>query len=146
MKSIFEPSTREELKTRIQSLGENSTPLWGKMTVSQMMQHCAKWDEMALEKTRYKHSFIGRLFGKIALKKMMKDAPMKKNMPTVPYFKIKEESDVTAEKQNWIRLIDEYTHYTGRGHLHPFFGKMTKEQTGIMMYKHVDHHLRQFNA
>jgi hypothetical protein len=146
MKSIFEPATRDELKTRIQSLGENSTPLWGKMTVSQMMQHCAKWDEMALEKTKYKHSFIGRLFGRIALKKMMTDKPMKKNMPTVPSFKIKEDSDVTAEKQNWLRLIDEYAHYTGRGHLHPFFGTMTKEQTGIMMYKHVDHHLRQFNA
>ncbi len=146
MKSIFEQSTREELKTRIQSLGENSTPLWGKMTVSQMMRHCAKWDEMALEKTKYKHSFIGRLFGKIALKKMMKDEPMKKNMPTVPSFKIKEDSDVDVEKQNWLRLIDEYAHYTGRGHLHPFFGRMTNEETGILMYKHVDHHLKQFSA
>lgn len=75
MKSIFDQSTRDEIKGRIQSLSENSTAQWGKMNVSQMMRHCTKWDEMALDKVKYKQSFIGRLFGKVALKDMMKDEP-----------------------------------------------------------------------
>jgi len=29
--------------------------------------------------------------------------------------------------------------------MHPFFGKMTKEQVGYLAYKHTDHHLWQFN-
>jgi hypothetical protein len=146
MKSIFDQSTRDELKNRIQLLDANSTAQWGKMNISQMMRHCTKWDEMALGKTDYKQSFIGRLFGKMALKDMMKDEPMKKNMPTVPSFKVKEHINIAEEKIKWLRLLNEYEHYSGNGFIHPFFGIMSKEQTGYMVYKHIDHHLRQFNA
>jgi hypothetical protein len=81
MKSIFEKTTRDELINRINSLNENSTAQWGKMNVSQMLRHCAIWDEMALGKKKYKQSFIGKLFGKMALKDMMKDEPIKKTCP-----------------------------------------------------------------
>ena len=57
---------------------------------------------MALGKKKYKQSFMGRLFGKIALKEMMKDEPIKKNLPTVPSFKIKEHVDFSEEKKKWI--------------------------------------------
>ena len=86
MKSVFDQSTRDELKDRINSLNENSTALWGKMTVSQMAKHCTQWDEMALGKTKYKQSFIGRLFGRMALKDMMKDEPVKKEPAYGPFF------------------------------------------------------------
>lgn|ERR1035438_5670561 len=98
MKSIFDNTTRDELITRINSLNENSTAQWGKMNVSQMLRHCSQWDEMALGKKKYKQSFIGKLFGKMALKDMMKDEPMKKNLPTVPSFKIKQNIDFDEEK------------------------------------------------
>jgi len=42
--------------------------------------------------------------------------------------------------------MKEYDHYSNDGFIHPFFGKLTKEQAGYMAYKHIDHHLRQFNA
>ncbi|MEK7381556.1 MAG: DUF1569 domain-containing protein [Gemmatimonadota bacterium] len=29
---------------------------------------------------------------------------------------------------------------------HPAFGSMTKSSWGILAYKHIDHHLRQFGA
>ena len=146
MKSIFDQSTRDELKGRIQLLDTNSTVQWGKMNISQMMRHCTMWDEMALGKTKYKQSFIGRLFGKTALNDIMKDEPMKKNMPTVPSFKIKENIHVAEEKMKWMKLIDEYEYYGGNGFIHPFFGFMTKDQMGLLVYKHMDHHLRQFNV
>jgi hypothetical protein len=146
MKSIFDKTTRDEFAKRINSLTENSTAQWGKMTVSQMMQHCTKWDEMALGKRKYKQSLIGKLFGKMALKDMMQDKPMKKNLPTVPSFKIKQNTDVAEEKKKWLKLLNEYEHFSNEGFVHPFFGKMKKEDLGIMVYKHMDHHLRQFNC
>jgi hypothetical protein len=84
--------------TRINSLNENSKAQWGKMNVSQMLQPCVKWDEMALGKRKYKQSFIGKLFGKMALKDMMKDKPMKRNLRTVPSFKIRQNPDVAEKK------------------------------------------------
>jgi len=31
-------------------------------------------------------------------------------------------------------------------HPHSFFGRMTPDEWAVLMYKHVDHHLRQFGA
>jgi hypothetical protein len=146
MKSIFERKTYDEILSRVNSLSTNSTASWGKMNVSQMMRHCSQWDEMALGKIKYKQSFIGKLFGKIALKDMLKDEPIKKNLPTVPSFKIKVDPDFTLEKQKWIKLLEEYQQFSNDGFMHPFFGPLTKEQTGYLAYKHIDHHLRQFNS
>ncbi len=146
MKSIFDKATRDELKNRINALSENSNAKWGKMNVAQMVKHCAQWDEMALGKTKYKQSFIGKLFGKMALKDMMKDEPVKKNMPTVPSFKIKGDVDFKKEKEKWISLLDGYANFSNEGFIHPFFGTMNKQDTGHLVYKHADHHLQQFNC
>ena len=54
--------------------------------------------------------------------------------------------DIESEKKKWISLIEGYENYSNPGFIHDFFGKMTKEQIGILAYKHTDHHLRQFNA
>jgi hypothetical protein len=146
MKTIFDKETREEIIARINTLDENSTARWGKMTVYQMLKHCIKWEEMLLGKTKYKQSFLGRLVGKWALADMMKDESAKQNLPTVPSFKITGDGDVAAAKAEWISLIKEHADQENSGFIHPFFGKLTAEQAGRMDYKHVDHHLRQFNS
>jgi hypothetical protein len=146
MKSIFDKATRDELVTRIGTLSDSSTAQWGKMNVSQMVKHCAQWDEMALGKKKYRQSLPGKLFGKMALRDMLKHETTKKNLPTVPSFKITGSGNVEEEKKRWIALINEYTHFSNDGFIHPFFGKMTKANTGYLAYKHADHHLRQFNS
>lgn len=145
-KTIFDRNTRDEVINRINTLNENSMPEWGEMTVSQMIKHCRQWDEMALGKTKHKQSFMGKLFGRIALRNMLRDEPLKKNLPTVPSFQIKEQINFTQEKKKWIGLLNEYHYFSNDGFIHPFFGAMTKENTGYMVYKHIDHHLRQFNG
>ena len=146
MKSIFDNAAREEILNRIHSLKETSPAQWGKMNVVQMMKHCSQWDEMALGKKKYKQSFMGWLFGRMALKDMMKDKPVKKNLPTVPSFIIKDHAGFEEEKTKWISLLEEYPYSSNDHFIHPFFGSMTKENTGYMVYKHIDHHLRQFNC
>jgi Protein of unknown function (DUF1569) len=147
MKTIFDPATKNELIARISSLNENSTAQWGKMNVYQMVKHCVLWEEMALGKKKYKRSFIGYLFGKMALRNIIKDEkPLARNTPTVPEFKVKENGNISDEKAKWVSLIQEYAHFSNHDFEHPFFGKMTKEQIGYMAYKHIDHHLRQFNS
>ena len=146
MKSIFDKTTREELLTRINSLDENSTARWGKMNLYQMLKHCALWEEMLLGKKQYRQSFLGRLFGKIALKDILKDEPLKLNLPTVPSFKVSDNGDVATAKAEWIRLIRQHEQQKSSGFVHPFFGQLTEGQAGLIAYKHIDHHLRQFNG
>jgi hypothetical protein len=146
MKSIFDQETRDEVIKRINTLNENSTAQWGKMNIYQMLKHCTLWEEMLLGERHYRQSFLGRLFGKIALKNMLKDEPIKPNLPTVPSFKAKGSGDVAAAKANWIDLISQHGHKESIAIVHPFFGKLTAEQAGRIDYKHIDHHLRQFNS
>lgn len=148
MKTIFDEATRDELITRINTLDENSKALWGKMNVYQMLKHCTLSEDMIAGKKKFKRMFIGRLFGKMALKGMLKnDSPIARNSPTVPGFKIEEtDGDVLAEKAKWIAMIGEHVNFPHTYFVHPFFGKMTKEQLGYFAYKHIDHHLRQFNS
>ena len=146
MKSILDQTTRDELISRINSIDENSTAQWGEMNVYQMLKHCTLWEEMLLGKRQYRQSFLGRLFGKVALKNILKDEAMKPNLPTVPSFKVRDNGDVTTAKTEWINLIAEHARQKNAGFVHPFFGKLTAEQAGIIAYKHIDHHLRQFNS
>ncbi|MEO6230145.1 MAG: DUF1569 domain-containing protein [Ferruginibacter sp.] len=148
MKTVFEKATREELISRINSLNENSTAQWGKMNIYQMLKHCTLCEEMYQGKTEHKRTLLGHLFGKMALNSLSKDdSPIKPNAPTSPHFKIREKvGNVNAEKEKWITLIAVYEQYSPANFIHWFFGKMTKEQVGFFVYKHADHHLRQFNS
>jgi len=146
MKTMSDPQARLELINRIQTLNEHSQPQWGKMNVSQMIRHCIQWEEMAAGHKAYKQSLLGKLFGKTALRNMLKDEPMKKGLPTVPSFKQTGNTDVTAEKLKWIALLNSYTANTHHDFIHPFFGKVSKEQAALMAYKHTDHHLKQFGV
>lgn len=148
MKSIFDQSTRDELIQRIDSLREDSSALWGKMNIHQMLNHCILCEEMYLGRKKYKRALIGRIFGRIGLKQILKDdKPLGRNAPTGKDFKIKEgNGDFQTEKRKWISLINEYANFHNAEFEHWFFGKMTKEQIGLFDYKHIDHHLRQFNC
>jgi len=147
MKTIFDKTTRDELIVRINTLNENSTAQWGKMNISQMLKHCTLWEEWIASNKKHKQQFIGRLFGKMALKNVLKDdAPLRRNTPTLPELRIKDNGDVESEKKKWIALIEQNAHFSNPEFVHSFFGKMTKEQIGQMAYKHTDHHLRQFNS
>ena len=148
MKSILDKPTRDELVGRINTLNENSIAQWGNMNIYQALKHCVLAEEMYLGKTRHPRMFLGRLLGQSTLKKMLKDeTPMSRNAPTAAAFKVTEkEGDVIAERQKWIALTEEYANYSEPYLVHWFFGKMTKEQVGQFVYKHTDHHLRQFGA
>ncbi|KIA94751.1 hypothetical protein OC25_08795 [Pedobacter kyungheensis] len=147
MKSIFDSETRDDVIKRIDALNANSSPLWGKMTVAQMMLHCSLTDDYYLGNTKVNRSFLGRIFGKIAINKILKDnsAILSKNAPTSPFFKVTGDiKDVEAEKQKWKSTVEKYATFHNEAFVHFFFGKMTKAQLGQFIYKHTDHHLRQF--
>jgi hypothetical protein len=118
------------------------------MNVHQMLKHCILCEEMFLGKKKYKRAFIGRIFGKIGLKNFLKnEKPLGRNAPTGNGFRnLEPNGDLTLEKANWISLINEYSNHQNNDFEHWFFGKMTKDQIGHFDYKHIDHHLRQFNC
>jgi hypothetical protein len=148
MKTVFDKATRDELASRINALGENKTAQWGKMNVYQMLKHCTLWDEWIQSNKTNKQAFVGMLFGRMALNSVLKDdSPLRRNTPTLRELIVKEPNgDIAAEKKKWTGLIEQYANYSTPSFVHSFFGKMTREQVGYMVYKHADHHLRQFGC
>jgi hypothetical protein len=150
MKTVFDSQVREELVERIKSLNKDHKAQWGQMNLFQMVKHNTYWNGWiwGKDKHTYKQVLMGKIFGKMALRKMIKDEkPLDKNIPTSSQFKVKEKNgDLEAEKLKWILLTKAYENYDNPDFIHDFFGKMTKEQIGILAYKHSDHHLRQFGA
>ena len=150
MKTIFQQPSRDEFINRINALNSRHTAQWGKMNLYQMLKHCTVWNNWILGKSNqvYKQEFLGLVFGKLALKGIVRDdRPMKKGMPAGKGFIVKEkEGDIEAEKKIWISQIADYAHFSNPAFVHDFFGKMTEEEIGILAYKHFDHHLRQFGV
>lgn len=148
MKSIFDPSTRSELATRINTLHSTNKAQWGTMDVFQMVKHCSMCEDMIHGKIKIKRVFIGRLIGPMILKKELKEGkPFSKNSPTSPILKTNSHSgDLEQQKKEWLDRIDQYAAFNNLRFIHPFFGPMTREQIGVFVYKHADHHLRQFGA
>ncbi len=150
MKDIFNPQTINEFKTRIEKLNNNSQAKWGKMNVYQMVTHCIGNERMQLREQKLKRIFLGRIFGKLALKSNIKDdANLKHNSTTHPDLVITDNGDVEQQKVVWMDLLDQYVTQPRSNFddfLHPFFGKMNSDQVSRWAYKHIDHHLRQFGV
>ena len=147
MKTVFDKITRDELIARINTLDENNTAQWGKMNVYQMVKHCGLWEEMISGRLKCKRSFLGRVFGQMALKGFLKEDILRPNSPSAPELMVRDnDGSVSSEKTKWIALIEENANFSNPYFMHPFFGKMTKEQIGFLAYKHIDHHLRQFGC
>lgn len=150
MRNFFDAGTTEELKGRIARLEPDSQRQWGKMDVAQAVAHCGTGMEERVGTLRPPRMPIGRLLGPLIKRMALRDdAPMRRNSPTVPGFVVADKRDLEAERQRLYGLMDRVTALGPSGcstHPHAFFGHLTPEEWGVLMYKHFDHHLRQFGV
>ena len=149
MKNLFDKDSYEEIIRRINTLTPASQRLWGKMEVAQMLAHCKEAFKVPLSDKKIPRMFIGYLLGWMMRSKLYNETPWGKNLPTAPNFLIKDGRDFNTEKNGLMELITKFNSL-GAGNVgkfpHPFFGKLTQEQWGKSMYKHLDHHLSQFGV
>jgi hypothetical protein len=149
MKCLYDMADAEEIKQRIASLTPAHKPLWGKMNAPQMLAHCSRGMQMATGELACKRVLIGRLIGPLFKGIYSNEKPWRKNNPTAPELVIADERDLTHEQNKLLLLITRFQQGGADACTqlpHPFFGHLTPREWGIGMYKHLDHHLRQFNA
>jgi hypothetical protein len=150
MKNLFEPETVHEVKTRCAALRADSERQWGKMNPAQAMAHCAAGLELATGDRKPPRVLIGRLLGGIIKSKALgNDTPMRRNSPTHKELIMLDERDLDKERKQLLSMIDRFAAAGPAGctsHPHSFFGRLTPGEWAELMYKHLDHHLRQFGA
>ena len=150
MKNLFEATRVEEVKERILRLRPDSERLWGRMSAAQAVAHCSAGVELALGDRLPPQMLLGRILGRMLKPKVLgNDEPMRRNSPTVKGLVVQDERDLGKEQERLLGLIDRFAAGGPAGntkHPHSFFGRQTPDEWAILMYKHLDHHLRQFGV
>ncbi len=146
MKNLFDDSPRQEILDRINKLTADSKPLWGKMSVAQMLAHNVIPMELALNNKKPARLFMGKIIGGFVKKVLLSPKPFKKNSFTPKEFKIDTEQDFTEQKNRVLETINKFKKGAITDKVHPFFGEMSEEEWGQLQYKHLDHHLQQFGV
>lgn len=149
LKTLFSKQAVDKSIERINRLQADSKPLWGKMNAAQMLDHCSETMKVARGQKELKRMFISYILGSMMKSSFYNEKPVPKNSPTHKDFIIANPSDFEKAKQE---LIDHLIAFQEGGMdnctsaPHTFFGNITKEQWGLGMYKHLDHHLQQFGV
>ena len=148
MKSMWQDETRREVSDRIGQLARDRKGEWGRMSSQQMVCHLIGSVQMAIgEKAIANRWTPFRIPG--VKEFVLYIAPFPKNVPTAT------ELVVTSTPNPWDRDVAELRQtidrFVGRGREarwpeHPAFGTLSGSQWGVLVYRHVDHHLRQFGV
>jgi hypothetical protein len=149
MKNLFQPEAVGEVISRIDKLQPSAERQWGKMDVAQMMAHCSAGLDLASGRLVRPRLFIGRLIGSLIRPIYSNEKPMSKNSPTDKSLVISDPRDFNREQEQLKARVRQF-HQGGEAqctkHPHPFFGALTPQEWATGMYKHLDHHLRQFGV
>lgn len=150
MTKFLDRATADTIKARLRTLRADSPRQWGTMTAPQAVAHCAEAMKMAVDDVRPKRMPIGYVIGPVVRKLALGNLrPIRRNSPTSPDLVIRDDRDLNTERERLIALIDRFVAGGPEKcttHPHTFFGRLTPEQWSELVYKHLDHHLRQFGA
>jgi hypothetical protein len=149
MKNLYEPRAAAEVKERIARLTPESQRAWGSMGVAQMLAHCSASMETAVGDSRPPRLLAGRIIAPFVRRMMLGEKPVGRNAPTAPGLRVPNERDFAAERDRLTALVDRFASGGPAActtHPHTFFGALRPEEWARWMYKHLDHHLRQFQV
>ncbi|MEO8664412.1 MAG: DUF1569 domain-containing protein [Ignavibacteria bacterium] len=147
MQNIFSKTNSNDIVLRINKLSHENKPIWGKMNVTQMLAHCQVQLHVAMGDIKLKRNLMGLLLGRFFKKKSTSEEPFRKNLPTDKAFIITGDRDFNEEKIKLLNLIQKISDEGEKiisNDPHPFFGELTKSEWSVLIWKHLDHHLKQF--
>jgi hypothetical protein len=147
VKTLWESNARQEISERIDLLTPDSQALWGRMNASQMMAHLVDGLRMATGELAAEEKKLPIRF--TPLKQLIiYGPPFPKNSPTAPELLARQPDDWDAERANLRRMMDAFAGRKPGTKLprHPAFGQLSRRAWGVLSYKHIDHHLKQFGV
>ncbi len=147
MKSFWEPTSQQELQQRLEHLTAECRGQWGKMTIDQMLSHLADSCRMALGELATAHKPGPFHFAPLR-KVVIYWLPWPKGAPTAPELIARKPTSVETEKADLRALLQRLAaqEETQTWPAHPAFGVLSHKDWGVLTYRHVDHHFKQFGV
>lgn len=150
--NIFEPSACEAVITRINKLTVDSKGQWGRLSAPQMIRHLTEACKMAFDEVQIpdQSNFFTRTVGKwLFLSNVKPPGREKGKLKTFPQIDIVEIGfpvlEIEEEKKHYLATIERLIKEKELSRKHPLFGKMSRDDWGLLAYAHADYHLTQFN-
>lgn len=144
--TLHDRAARAEVLARLRALTPDSPRRWGRMSVDQMLWHVnqgllAAMGELHTEPVRVP-------LPRSLIKAMVLRLPWPRGAPTAPEYVAKAMYEFEEQRQRTLDLVDAFTarELVGEWPVHAGFGRMTGPEWSRLMYRHTDHHLRQFSV
>jgi hypothetical protein len=146
MRTIWQDADRRELRERLERMSPDARPRWGRFTAPQMMAHLADNCRMMLGELSVADKNL--LLRHWPIKQLVIYVlPFPKGAPTAPELLGGPTGDWAAERSRAIALLDRVAADRSRAcPPHPAFGRLSRRAWGVLAYRHIDHHLRQFGV
>jgi hypothetical protein len=147
MKSIWDAAVRNDLQNRLMQLTPDSPARWGRMTAPRMVAHLADSARMALGELAVSPKNLPIRYPPLK-QLVIYWMPFPKNAPTAPELVSQTSVDFERERKAAGALLQRLAAPPdgGRRPEHPAFGKLSERAWGVLVYRHYDHHLRQFGV
>ena len=147
MKTAWNAPDRSNLQDRLMALGPGSSPRWGRLSAPQMICHLAESLRMASGDLVAAPKQLPIRF--TPLKQLLiYCVPIPKGAPTLPELLAREPAAWEADVAEVRHLLDQLAARKPDGNWpdHPAFGRLHGRTWGVLVYRHMDHHLRQFGV
>jgi hypothetical protein len=148
MKTMWDGPCQREIRDRVARLSPESKGEWGKMSAPQVVCHLADSLKMALGDLPVTSRHMPIRYPPLK-QFIVYVAPFPKSAPTAPELQVRAPGAWSADVADLQALVDRFV---ARGSEstpwvdHPAFGRLSRRAWGVLVYRHMDHHLRQFGA
>lgn len=148
MRSLLNAKNQQRILDRIERLEPERSPLWGRMTAPRMVAHLC--DQMRLTLGGVEVAPM-RSYARypVVRELLLYVLPWPKGKVKGPREAfVSKPGEWENEVKNLIDLIQRYVEEDPRPTYpdHPLFGRMSRRDWGVLCYRHIDHHLRQFGV
>jgi hypothetical protein len=148
-KNLLDQSAAIEIIARAEKLQISNKPIWGKMTVTEMLFHCnlantqILEEQMAFQPPTFKQRLL-KILGLYLLPTFPRNRKGAERNDTKGHI---DSSRFDEQLKQLIGILQRFPEHTGPMTLvHPAFGMLTRRQWGRAAWMHMDHHLRQFGV
>lgn len=146
--TIFNPRNFLAIYNRTVNVKPGAQRQWGKMNMVQMLNHLkiATGSGINIYKLKDESTFWWRVVLKFLALRFLKRLP--KNARSAEGFKSEMNNalDFNTEKREVLNILKKAYSSKYETYRHPLFGNMSREEWGRLIYRHFDHHLRQFSS